>query len=165
MIYFVILLYLVCGVVAVRWCIRCSDKRGVDSTFSQAGFSKFLEGAAFSPGVFLIVVPFSIVFWPLLCLLDLSEIPKKQRLKQKQLEADIAKKNAQDIALEDQKRHQLLVGEVCETLGVLSPMGQVQIEGRNWDAISSGGYIAAGQQVVVVGVRGGSLEVAQEDAV
>ena len=158
--YVVILLYLAFGVVAVRWCIRYSRKCGVDSTFLGPGLSAIAKDMNFSPFVIIVVIPFAIAFWPLLCLMDLSEIPKKQRLKQKKLDAANATAKDRDLALQNQTQYQSLVGETCETTGVLSPMGQVRIEGRDLNAISTNGYIPAGRQVVVTGVRGQTLEVA-----
>lgn len=112
----------------------------------------------------VIVIPFAIAFWPLLCLMDLSEIPKKQRLKQKQLDAANARVEERDLVLQEQAQYQSVVGEICKTVGVLSPMGLVRIGDRDWDAISVDGYIPAGQQVVVTGVRGTTLEVANVTA-
>ena len=117
-----------------------------------------------SPLVTIVVIPFAIAFWPLLCLMDLSEIPKKRRLKQKQLDAANARAKEQDLALQNQVQYQSVVGEICETIGVLSPMGQVRIEGRDLNAVSTDGYIPAGRQVVVTGIRGTTLEVASVPA-
>lgn len=91
--------------------------------------------------------------------MDLSEIPKKQRLKQQQLDAADARAKEQDLALQNLEQYQSVVGEICETIGVLSPMGQVRIEGRDLNAVSTDGYISAGRQVVVTGIRGTILEV------
>ncbi len=96
--------------------------------------------------------------------MDLSEIPKKRRLKQKQLDAANARAKEQDLALQNQVQYQSVVGEICETIGVLSPMGQVRIEGRDLNAVSTDGYIPAGRQVVVTGIRGTTLEVASVPA-
>ena len=158
--YFVSLLYLASGVVTVRWCIRYSRKCGVDSTFLGPGLFAIAKDMITSPFAIIVVIPFAIAFWPLLCLMDLSEIPKKQRLKQKHLDAANARGNDRDLASQNQMQYQSLVGETCETIGVLSPMGQVRIEGRDLNAISTNGYIPAGRQVVVTGVRGEALEVA-----
>ncbi len=158
--YFAFLLYLTLGIAATGWCARYSRRRGVESTFSKAGLAGFFDSV--SPIAIIIVIPFSVVFWPLLCLMDLSEIPKKRRLKQKQLEAN-AMADEQDIVQENRQRqaalHQLFVGEICEAISPLKPMGKVRVNGQTWDATSTGGYIATGQQVVVTGVRGQTLEV------
>ena len=157
--YVVIFLYLAFGVVAVWWCIRHSRKCGVNSTFERASLLAIAKDMLTSPVVITIVIPFAIAFWPLLCLMDLSEIPKKQRLKQQQLDAADARAKEQDLALQNLEQYQSVVGEICETIGVLSPMGQVRIEGRDLNAVSTDGYISAGRQVVVTGIRGTTLEV------
>ena len=75
-------IYLIAAIPVIRWCVRFSAKHGVESTFTRKGLSRIIGDMA-SPIAFLITVPFAIAFWPVLCLMDLSEIPKKKRLREK----------------------------------------------------------------------------------
>lgn len=66
---------------------------------------------------------------------------------------------ADEVSPEDEQRRHLksLVGKYGAAISVMLPSGKVQIEGNLYDAMSEGLPIEAGQSVVVVDARGGSL--------
>jgi membrane-bound serine protease (ClpP class) len=55
-----------------------------------------------------------------------------------------------------------LVGKVAVVKTPLSPRGTVFLEGENWTAVSEGGQIEAGEEVVVTGVNNLVLSVARK---
>ena len=119
---------------------------------------RFFADLGLSPIVF-VVVPFAIAFWPLLCLMDICEIPKKKRL-QRKFQDSINSKNAEiELAASNSQSSELQIGKHAKTRGVLSPMGQVTIGDAVWNASSSSGFIANGKQVLVTGSRGSTLVV------
>ena len=166
MVFLVIFVYLGFGLWCVLQCIDFSRRHRVASSFSMdrvgEGFLSLMDG---NPLLILLVLPFSIVLWPLLCLLDLSEVPKKQREKLLLLKAERQERaevrSLRHAVRGHEERLNRLIGQSGETVGVLSPMGQVRIKGKNWDANSVEGYLAPGRAVIVVGRQGKTLEVSE----
>lgn len=66
-----------------------------------------------------------------------------------------------EVISDDDPRKQLraLVGRHGAALSVMLPSGRVRIDGRLYDAMSEGLPIEAGENVVVIDIRGGSLVV------
>ena len=156
-----ILAYLIAAVPAIAWCIRHSSVHGVESTFTRKGLSSLLSDLGASPLVVFVVIPFAIAFWPLLCLMDLSEIPKKKRLQKQLQDSEDLENDKAEVEASNSQKSEMQIGKLGVTLGVLSPMGQVTIEGAVWNASSSSKFIADGAQVIVRGYRGSTLMVEQ----
>ena len=152
--------YLAFSFLAVRWCVRHSKRHGVVSTFTTDGVSRIFGDLLFSPVAAIIVVPFAIAFWPLLCLMDVMEVPKKKKLKQQRIEAAnsklAAEKEFQDGLKQERDK---VVGKTGVTIGVLSPMGKVRIDGMVRDANAGSEYIPDSKEIIVTGVRGKTVEV------
>jgi membrane-bound serine protease (ClpP class) len=55
-----------------------------------------------------------------------------------------------------------LVGQIAVVKTPLSPRGMVFLEGENWTAVSEGGQIEAGEEVVVTGVNNLVLSVTRK---
>lgn len=160
--YVAILVYFSIGAAACFGCVRFSERCGVDSTFSRSGLSQLVDSFAMAPLVAIVVIPIAIAFWPLLCLMDLAEIPQKKNAKQQPTKSAIAETALGQSNFEQEQSLRDLIGQVGETIGVLSPMGKVRIDGNSWDAASLDGYVAAGQRIEVAGVRAKTLQVRKD---
>ena len=154
-----ILAYLTAAVPATAWCVSHSASHGVESTFTRKGLSSLFADLGLAPLTVFFVVPFAIAFWPLLCLMDLSEIPKKKRLQRKLRDSTETANAEAALTIRNLEKYKLQAGNQGLTLGVLSPMGQVVIDDVVWDARSSSQYIANNRKVVVIGHRGSTLVV------
>ena len=112
---------------------------------------------------FLIAVIVALTFWPLTCLWDLWEIPKKRRDKFALLKLRQAEQQSERERSRASRPPKWLIGKRGSTVGTLSPMGQVRIGTKEWEAVSIDGYIGAAERVVVTGRKGRTLEVAHAD--
>lgn len=152
-------IYLIAAFPVIRWCVKYSAMHGVESTFTRNGLCRIIGEMAFSPIAILITVPFAIAFWPLLCLMDLSEIPQKKRRRQKSRKLQqTAKTNSNSIAA-DTEHERSLIGQHALTLGTLSPMGQIQIGDIVRNAKSRSELIDNGRTVLITGLQGTTFEV------
>ena len=123
-----ILAYLILGILAGFGCVSCSRRFRVDSTFSRCGLSRFVRDLAAAPLAAILAFPLAIPFWPLLCLWDLAEIPRRIRARNQ------TSKHRDVRPMLEPGRDRPLIGECGFTFGVLSPMGKVRIHDQIWDA-------------------------------
>ncbi len=56
-----------------------------------------------------------------------------------------------------------LIGKIAEVHTVLDPKGTVSIQGEHWTAISNGGRIEPGEEVIITRVEGLKLRVARKE--
>ena len=168
----ILLLYAVLGILAISYCVARSSRYGVVSSFvdwlsqnrneEDSADAELMGCLVFAPDFLFVVIVgflFAVTFWPFTCLWDLSEIPKKRKAKLMLLKSKQVERQEERTASRMSVPPKWLIGRCGSTVGTLSPMGQVNIDGKLWEAVSLDGFMEPEKPVCVAGRKGRTLEV------